>query len=351
MGKSRIQSDESEKRDWPVGRTTSAAGATLDGPILLPPLTKVFEDLAVGASLWIDQGWLSIHEEQNLLTFEMQHGVLEQRWVYNDRCIERALKTKKPVLGEHNGFHDLFVPVLPQPVRAVVVAGPFSRSRLTAPELLERWKSLTQRRGKPSDREFSHYLAFALSTLVLEPEQLTRFQRTLELLVSLMTSRGSVPSMVAEIATLTSQLRDVRFAEHAWSIARDMVDEDTSRVWSRRYRLSTWMQLGLTRFPDSVTVGLCVSRHRDAPALDQALRCEAFQRTCVDLARKEENVVCGRIGEHGVTFLAASPSSSRRKLLAIAEKATRLAQKHDLELYTGISTLALPLPAQYQCAV
>jgi AraC-like DNA-binding protein len=305
----------------------------------------------VGASLWIDQGWLSIHEEQNLLVFEMQHGVLEERWVYNERCIQQALTTQRPVLGEHNGFCDLFVPVVPQPVRAVLVSGPFSRSRLTAPEILERWSKLTKRRGKPSDREFSRYLMFALSTLVLEPEDLARFQRALEFLVSLMTSQGSVPSMVAEIAKLTSQLGDVRFAERAWSIAREMVDEDTSRIWSRRYRLAGWMDIGLSRFPDTVMVGLFSSRHRDASPLEELLRGEAFQRACVELARKEENVVCGRIGQHGVTFLSSAPGSARRKLLALADKASRLADRHGVDLHTGISTLSLPLPAQYPCAV
>src|SRR5690349_10279479 len=108
MGKARVRSSEPVKRDWPVGRTTTAAGGALNGGVLVPPLTRVFEDLAVGASLWIDDGWLAIHAEHNLVTFEMQHGVLEERFGYNDRSIRSALKTQKPVLGEHNGFYDLF---------------------------------------------------------------------------------------------------------------------------------------------------------------------------------------------------------------------------------------------------
>jgi AraC-like DNA-binding protein len=100
-----------------------------------------------------------------------------------------------------------------------------------------------------------------------------------------------------------------------------------------------------------VTVGLFSSRRRDVSPLEELLQREAFQRACVDLARKEENVVCGRIGQHGVTFLSSSPGSARRKLLALTDKASRLAEKHALDLHMGISTLSLPLPAQYPCAV
>jgi len=339
-----------------VGRTTILPGGPLEHGILIAPLTRAFEELAVAASLWLDSGWLAIHEHPNLLSFEMEHGALEGRWVYNARCIARARRTGATVIGQHKGFYDLFVPVPGDPVRAVVVSGPFAKTRPTSTDLLERWRSLTGRQGHPSDPEFSYYLSVALTTLVLDAKRRSQFQRLLERLTALMISEGSISQMVRDIASLTNELQEVRFVERVWDVAHEMVDKRTSRVWSRPYRRDRRQMVGLLRFPDHVIVGLFVHRRRNADPVAELLRNDAFQRACVGLARDAGDVVSGRIGNHGVTFLCADRGTTlrarRRRLLDIGQKATALARsRFGLDLHVGVSTLSLPLPAQFQAAL
>jgi AraC-like DNA-binding protein len=342
-------------RDWPVGRTT-LAGDHLRHGILVAPVASVFQKLAVGASLWLDDGWLSLHDRPGLMSFEMEHGALDGRWKYNTLCLDRARRTGATVLGEHNGLLDFFVPVVGKPVRAVVVSGPFAEARPTSAELLERWRALTGRQGHPSDPEFSNYLSESLSTLVLDAKRQARFRRILECLAALMVSAGPVGRLVAEVASLTRELDDVRFVERGWDMARDMVDERTSRVWSRPHRRDRRQTVGLLALPDQVVVGLFVSRRRrDADPVGEVLRKDAFQRACAELARDAGDALSGRIGSHGVMFLWAAREPApraQRGLLALAEKAAALARsRHGLDLHVGVSALALPLPAQYRAAL
>ena len=135
-----------------------------------------------------------------------------------------------------------------------------------------------------------------------------------------------------------------------------MVDKRTSRVWSRPYRRDRRQLVGLLRFPDHVIVGLFASRRHSADAVDELLRNDAFQRACVGLAREAGDMVSGRIGSHGVTFLCAdcgsTPRERRRRLVEIGEKAAALAQRRfGLDLHVGVSTLSLPLPTQFQAAL
>jgi hypothetical protein len=237
------------------------------------------------------------------MRFEMEHGTLDTRWAYNDRSIDRACRTGASVLGKHDGFFDLFVPIPGKPVQAVVVSGPFAQARLTSTDILERWRFLTGRQGHPSDPEFSYFLSVALSTVVLDTKRLACFRRVLECLVSLMVSKEPVARLVQKAAALTKELQHVRFVERSWEVAREMVDERTSRVWSRRYRIDRRQMLGLLQFPEHVIVGLFVSRRKDADPVEELIRRDAFQRACAGLARDAGEVVSGRIGAHGITFL------------------------------------------------
>src|SRR4051794_20038243 len=90
---------------------------------LIPHACKIFEDLQVAATLfirestkgllaskfWVGQPWVEIHEMPNLLNFEVEHGLISERQVYNARCMRRARRTQQTVLGRHAGFCDFFV--------------------------------------------------------------------------------------------------------------------------------------------------------------------------------------------------------------------------------------------------
>jgi AraC-like DNA-binding protein len=324
--------------------------------LLIPPFCKVFQDLKVSASLWVDAYWSSIHGEPNVVTFELEHGVLLERGPHNERCFERSRRERATVIGEHAGFHDMFVPICEGArVRGFVVTGPFATVRPTSTDILERWRFLTGRQGHPADPEFSRYVEATLSTLVLEGRHLSAFRSTVERLADLFVGKGVARSIQTEVEELGSRLRGVRLVENVWEVARTLLDESTSRTWLSQHSINQMHDLGFQRPPDHVGVGLLVSRESDADPVENLLKRDAFQRACVELGHAAGGVVSGRIGDHGITFLAPAQTSderSRRKLVDLAERASVLARRRfGLTVHFGVSTLKGDLPVQYEAAL
>jgi AraC-like DNA-binding protein len=338
--------------------------------LLIPHVCKIFDDLEVGASLhilgenegvirpklWRQGAWTDIHSISSLLNFEVEHGLISKRHVYNGRCMRQVQRTQRTVLGRHAGFADLFVPVgAVGKVQAVLVSGPFATERPTSTDILERWRAVSGRQGHPADREFSHYVSVMLSTLVLQGTLVDRFRQLLECLADSMMEQGSLENLANKVASLRSQLLEARFPERAWEAARQMVDERTSRVWSDPVRRPERTSLGLAGTPEHVAVGLFTNRSDDSDEVADLVRRHAFQRACVEIARASSTVISGKIGDSGVTFLSVpqgSPPRSRRKLLELVERAASLAKKRfGLTLHCGLSALPLSMPGQYQAAL
>jgi AraC-like DNA-binding protein len=101
--------------------------------------------------------------------------------------------------------------------------------------------------------------------------------------------------------------------------------------------------------PDSVLVGLTVSRAERPNALEEAVQRNALQHSAVDLAHAAGEVIAGRIGEHGIVLL----SSQRRRLVGLSERLAVAARKnHGLSLHFGTADgPAASLPMTYQAAL
>jgi AraC-like DNA-binding protein len=327
--------------------------------MLMPAACKVLADLRVSASLCMEGPWgvywAVFQQCRDVLTLELQHGAWSERAEYNQRCLDRARRHKISVVGSHAGFYDVFVPVLFGRVPAVLVSGPFARSRPTSTELLDRWRRVTGRQGNASDPEFAQYVELSLSTLVLNERQQQAFQKLLEHMAALMAEPSLVPNAHDAEKALGVELRPARFVEVVWEGAEAMVDARTTRIWTRPSEFFEQRDaLGLTKVPDQVLVGLFVNRRRDADPVDEILRGHEFQRACVELAHARGNVVSGRVGSHGVTFVAATAGSprDRRRPFDLAEEATRIAKRRfDLDLYFGAGAPPATLPVQYQAAL
>jgi len=338
--------------------------------LFIPSVCKIFEDLQVAATLyiiertegllaskfWAGQPWVEIHAMPNLLDFEVEHGLISERHVYNARCMRRVRRTQETVLGRHAGFCDFFVPIASEGrVQAILVTGPFATAPPTSTDVLEQWRTVTGRQGHPADPEFTHYVGVTSSTLVLDGNLVGKFRRMLECLAALMVGRGSSEVILARVASLRGELSIARLPERVWEAARAMVDERTSRVWSDPVRGPQRRGLGLTGSPEHVVVGLVTGRQRNTDPVTDVLRRHAFQRTCVELARARKTVMSGKLGDNGVTFLCVGQGSAeraRRRLVDLAEEASSMARRRfRLALHCGISALPLPLPAQYQAAL
>jgi AraC-like DNA-binding protein len=317
----------------------------------------LFDELDIGITLHNGSFWEELRERPDLASligFELEHGAEIERSSYNQTTLARAIETRRTVIGEHGGFCDFFVPVCMRGrVDSVLVCGPFAPRRASATDVLERWRAITGRQGHPADAEFSNYLAITLSTLVLDASQVKAFRTLLECLAKLIASEGNAERLVRTIDSLHPALTETRLVEQMWTATRMMVDERSSRIWASPHRHPRRQRLGLTRFPRRAAVGLIVSPSRDRDPVEELLARDAFQRECVEMARKAGNTLAGQVGDHGVVFLGDDSTRRREaRLVDVAEAAVAVARRrHGLHVYLGMGSGAGPLPSEYQQAL
>jgi len=315
------------KTDGPVYSAVEGFGHAL----LASVVTYAFDDLRVSASLWEPgQGWLPLRIHPSTTRFELEHGV-EGRNAYNDRCIARVFSTKKTVRGEHLGYSDLFVPVLVQgSVEAIIITGPFLRTRPTSSSILEKWRHLTGRRGHPADPEFAWYFAALEGMLVLEGAQATRYQQLVECMARLFSGRGDAGEDANRASALRAKLQPVRFVERMWEAVRTILDERSSRTWFNVHSTVELRRLGPTRISDHVLVGLASNQKPEDDLVREAVRREGLQRAAVTLTQQMGEMLAGQVGDRGIVFLSGASGSAqhkRQRLFQIAERAAKLARK------------------------
>jgi AraC-like DNA-binding protein len=318
----------------------------------------VFQVLRVGATLWDGKKWWPVHFQESQNHFEVQHALESERDPYNAQSLQQAWRGKKPVHGRHAGLHDMFVPILvADRVEGVLVTGPFLIARSTAAEILERWRWLTGRQGHPGDPEFAHYLSITMGTLVLEGPAFATYQRLLASVTRLMAGEGPVAALEKEVDDLCDELAPSRFVDRMWEAAQSMVDDRTTRVWSSPNFAPHLALLSIRRAPDHALVALAAGKQSTSDPVDDAVSRDAFQRACVELARRAGDVVAGKVGDHGVMFLSAFAGAKERRRQRIEQLSLRvseLARKdYGLSLYFGSSALSTSdrLSASYQNAL
>jgi len=329
------------------------------GHALLAPLAAfAFKDLRVSASVW-EHGtqWKPIYSAPSLSRFELEHGVDFKRHLYNMRAFASVRRKRRPVRGEIWGYSDFFVPILAKgQVVGVLVSGPFAPARPTSADILAGWFKLTGSQGHLSDAEFASYLGASLRILVLEHKKLAAFEQLLVQFARLMSGEGDAGRTVNHIETLRGELVGVRLVEETFEVVREMVDERSHYVWSSAAQRTYLKALGLSRPADHVLVGLSVNRRASSDRIDEAIRRDAFQRACVELAQTFGDVIAGQVGDHGVVLVSAFRGSARKKdlrLRALSERVAALGRRLGLSLHFGadIGTPAAPVSKSYQTAL
>jgi AraC-like DNA-binding protein len=170
----------------------------------------------------------------------------------------------------------------------------------------------------------------------------------------LVAGKGQPDARALETEELARKLRDARNAERMWILARDLIDESRGRNFGDHGSGSLWT-MGIGRVPDHALVGLFESRTQDPDPVDDTIRRDAFQRACTELARGFGEVVCGQVGNHGVSFLLnhAGPEGRTRAALSdLATRATTLGKRHGFRLHLGVNRYddEPGLPARYRKA-
>jgi AraC-like DNA-binding protein len=330
------------------------------GHALFAPLrSNLFEHLRVAATVWKHTHlWFPIHDEPSVTKFEGAFGKGSDRDAYNHHHFAEARRRGRPVRGEHAGFSDLFVPLIANgSVEGILATGPFVRKAPTSADILESWYRLTGRQGHPADAEFAAYLAGVLSMLVLEGDNLERFEEALGCLAMLMMAKGDPGELMARAEALHFELGKIRDVERTWEDCRDMIDERFSRIWESAAQEARTRGLGLPRIPNEALVGLTVSGAADVDPVDEAIRRDAFQRECVALTRALGSVVAGKVGDHGVVLLSAwnsTPARSKQKVLELSEKISSVARKRfglTLRFGSSLGLESSALSRKYQAAL
>jgi AraC-like DNA-binding protein len=317
-----------------------------------------FSRLRIGATLVDERGWHALHSGHSLAAFERQHGVEDQRGRYDRECIARAFHTRKPVIGEHTGFCDVFVPVVRAGrVEQCLVSGSFLRGPPTSAEVMEHWRAMTNDAGHLGDSEFAAYLSAWLEVRELDARGLATYRRLVALLAELIAGEGDPASQERQLVSLLPAITEIVRADLMWNAAKEMVDLQTGRAWFSHYLATQREELNLQEVPTHALVGLVGGARDDSDPVDEMIRRRLFQRACARWAFAKGNMVSGPVGDHGVAFLVAPESSERRtqsKLIELGDRATQLARsRFRLKLHIGFGGGAggSSLPLRYESAL
>jgi AraC-like DNA-binding protein len=309
--------------------------------LLMPAIEANFERLGVGVSLWeSDDRWHPIRQARNVTSFEYEHGVAERRHRYNHRCLRQAASTKKAVRGTFGGFTDLFVPVFDATaLRGILVAGPIATEAPSSTEVLHRWHELTRTHARPSDASFLSYVSVTLGTLQLAPQELDALEALLDCFANSMLGLGKAEALRQRATALQQKLSRARFAEEMWKAARDLLEAPSTAAWAT-HAYGELARFGLDEAPNLVMVGLVTGRSSHADPIGDVIRRNAFQRACVEVARKQTGALCARVGDYGIAFLVSqrgSPARVQAKFSDLIAAASSAARGLGLGFHAGTS--------------
>jgi AraC-like DNA-binding protein len=148
----------------------------------------------------------------------------------------------------------------------------------------------------------------------------------------------------------------VRFAERMWDMSEMMVDQRTTKQWISPSRRGELFRLGLERFPKHAAVALIMSRGGHAEPLLDLVQRDAFARASTELCRKRGQLLCGRIGDHGLSFLlddSGSGARVERRLAELSSPLRKLAQNFGFDVHFGVGPTSgqNSLPERYDAAL
>src|SRR5450432_316844 len=166
-----------------------------------------FQMVGVGISVYSNAGIDPVHSPTGVVSFELEHGKEQERYVHNSRALEQVRRQGSSVLSEYAGFWDLFVPVgKGASLRAILLTGPFLRAVPGVVEIREQWRRLTGHPPIASDPEFSKYVEATFSTPVLDSRRLPMFERLLGTFACLLEARGDPAALRVEARALEDGL-------------------------------------------------------------------------------------------------------------------------------------------------
>ena len=288
----------------------------------------------------------NLRTRQHPTHFESYFGKIKDRLRFNDQCFSRVEKDRRPMVGKHRGFSELYTSVASGgTLHGFLAAGSFMRTPPTEGELSQQWADLSGRGAEPQDSDFLSYARMALDTVVLAPPALEGSKELLEILSNFLCGRADEQMMVRldEIGKVALSRNLPHFFWMDSMLGLEKFDPRTSldgtlRDWETK-------ELGITRFPTTV---LAVTPQTLTPEKWSALRSmvcsNQLQWEALTVAREFPETVAGKLEDYGALFVtSASPSKSKvQAKLEIRDRAEalhrRLEKKTGMKLLVGIGT-------------
>jgi len=312
---------------------------------------KQFEDLRLPCSLvTADQrNWLKIWgSDANVAAHELLQGAEAARSEYNHRSLTHVARTKRPWQATHNGFSDLFVPILQSGrVSGFLVCGSFTGVQWSASAIREQWQKLTERPLWPNDPALLSYAEAALAAPLLPKPAARALVAILMEFAKLLGNPKPVHAERARWHRLTQRYLHRRLHFNMWQMAAGLVDPIEQAAWSAVNR--SWLRryLGLTRL-QTLVLALGVSEQGERDALEALVENHRFVVDCADVALEIEDAAAGRAGG-AVAYLllycdpTLSERAGRKAVRQLAQTIrSRLRERGHVRVHIGASS---PSPA------
>jgi AraC-like DNA-binding protein len=255
---------------------------------------------------------LVINNKQRPYHFELFYGKANERDQYFQKFLKQVANTRQPVLGNHIGFYDYFVPiVINNRCEAYIKSGPFSKS---IPKLEQLTQIFTELSGAPpgqADPQFLDFCRTALEVQVLNSSVLPYYLKLLQIIAKILGSDKEEIKLVMQIKQLKTNFFSQMLPNRMWNYVA--VKENRLR-WGpwQLTELAPWDrdEFKLSRHP---TVVMAVMLHN--PANEQhnevvsMIEAAEMQLACFEFTKKMPETISGKMGNEGAYFLT-SPNPS-----------------------------------------
>jgi len=308
-----------------------------------------------------------VHGRQDAapIDFEDEYGGRFEREKYNQRNMNLARVSLKPVIRRRNGLMDFCVPVFRSgECLGCVISGAIQDHLMDRKELESHFQKITQQYARENPVQFSRYVRGILSQPYVAHDMLRVFASSLELVAAALCSSRRPDEILKDTARFRYRYFTRRYLHEGWL---------DSLIWRKFHKMelelrrgpetTPWerSEIGIGRIPSVVMAATPGSSFRDnADHVDFLLAAQRLKESSFRLARKFPNTVSGGAEEFG-TVLFTSPRPGINESVArieTRELAAAIARKLEKELHfpihIGIGRIepwGLPLERSYHEAI
>jgi AraC-like DNA-binding protein len=248
--------------------------------------------------------------------FEIYYDREERRLKILEKSLEKAARTKKPLMLGNAGFFDVFLPVFQSgKCRAIVACGNFMKEIPDVVSLEAHWRELTGLAPVKDSPEFLAFVQMAMETPILGARAQKALLRLMEIISQLYFTDCDPAPLLEEVERMKSSIFARELPNRMWNFVGLKRERLFWWHWHGS-RLAPWdrRDFGLEKNPNTVlAVTLKGGRESGNNELLEAVFAARLQRLCFMLCKGFPNTVSGRIEFGGAYFLTYAEPGNRGK--------------------------------------